>query len=91
MIEYREQICNDQSLPKARRDRIQRFLKITPSAGGYGIYAEHNPQRSPKGDRAQVQVYVGTAEPFISDTSAPEEPGRYAFAPLAAVMTGGPG
>jgi hypothetical protein len=88
MIEHRQQVRNDQQIPKTIRDRIQLFLKITSNAGGFGIYAEQNPQRLPKSERAQVEVYDGTDETFLADTSAPEQPGRYAFPPLAAVITG---
>jgi hypothetical protein len=89
MIEHRQGLLADEALPAEVVKRIRLFLKITSNAGGYGIYAEHNRQDLPKGQRAEVTVYSADDLPFTADVGAPEDPGRYACPPLAAVITAG--
>jgi hypothetical protein len=88
MIQHRQALLADEALPAEVVKRIRMFLKITSNAGGYGIYAEHNRQDLPKGQRAEVTVY-SAEDPFVAEVGAPEDPGRYACPPLAAVITSG--
>jgi hypothetical protein len=89
MIEHRQTVRHDPTLPAEERDRIQRFLKITANAGGYGIHVECNRHDLPKGERATVTVYSHEPEPFTTRVTGPEDPGRFFFPPLAAVITAG--
>jgi hypothetical protein len=89
MIEYRHVVRGDTSLPVQERARIDRFLKTTASAGGYGIYAEYNRQDQPKGQRPEVTVYSYQDDPFTTRVTAPEDPGTFSCPPLAAVITAG--
>jgi hypothetical protein len=89
MIEHRQTVRHDPTFPAEERDRIQRFLKSTANAGGYGIHVECNRHDLPKGERAPVTVYSYEPQPFTSRVTAPEDPGRFLFPPLAAVITAG--
>ena len=71
------------------RDRVQLFLKITANAGAYGIWAEYNRHELPAGDTSQVTVHGRHDGPFTDRISAPEEPGKFCYPPLAAIITAG--
>jgi len=89
MTEQRQLVRHDPTLAAEERDRVQLFLKITANAGAYGIWAEYNRHDLPAGDTSLVTVYGQHDEPFTDRVSAPEEPGRFCYPPLAAVITAG--
>jgi hypothetical protein len=62
------------------------FLKVLANATSYGIFAEMVRHELPKGERIDVTV-TGLDEPYRWPVPAPEEPGAYAFPPLAALIT----
>jgi hypothetical protein len=89
MTEQRQLIRNNPALDPEERDRVQLFLKITANAGAYGIWAEYNRQDLPAGETPLVTVYGRHDQPFTDRVSAPEEPGKFCYPPLAAVITSG--
>jgi hypothetical protein len=89
MTEQRQLIRHNPALDPEEQDRVQLFLKITANAGAYGIWAEYNRQDLPAGDTSLVTVHGCHDDPFTDRVSAPEEPGRFCYPPLAAVITAG--
>jgi hypothetical protein len=89
MIEHRQTVRHDPTLPIEERDRIQRFLKISACAGGYGIHVECNRRDLPTGRREGVTVCSYQDQSFTARVTGPEDPGRFFFPPLAAVITAG--
>jgi hypothetical protein len=87
MTEQRQLVRSDLALPEEERDRVQLFLKITANAGAYGIWAEYNRQDVPAGHTTLVTVHGRHDQPFTDRVSAPEEPGRFCYPPIAAVIT----
>ncbi len=67
-------------------ERWDRFLKVVANSL-YGITAEMNPERTVDGKEAQVAVHA--LRSFDSPTKLPEGPGRFFFAPVAALTTAG--
>lgn len=88
MTEQRQRVRADPTLTEQKRQRIQLFLKITTNAGAYGIWAEYNAQDLPAGETRPVTVYGRDPEPSRTRVAAPEEPGKFCYPPLAAVLTG---
>jgi hypothetical protein len=89
MTEQRQLVRHDPTLSEDERERVQLFLKITANAGAYGIWAEYNRQDLPAGDTSVVTVHGRQDAPFTDRVSAPEEPGKFCYPPLAAVITAG--
>jgi hypothetical protein len=89
MTEQRQLVRHDPTLSEEERNRVQLFLKITANAGAYGIWAEYNRQDLPAGDTSVVTVHGRHDDPFTDRVSAPEEPGKFCYPPLAAVITAG--
>ncbi|MGI8559472.1 MAG: DNA polymerase, partial [Solirubrobacteraceae bacterium] len=79
-IEQRRQL-DDKTGPTGR------FLKTFATGTGYGIYAEMNRRELPGGQRQQVTVYGLGDNPFTASVTAPEQPGAFAFPPMAACIT----
>lgn len=88
MTEQRQRVRADPTLTEQERQRLQLFLKITTNAGAYGIWAEYNAQDLPAGQTRRVTVYGRDLEPTRTRVAAPEEPGKFCYPPLAAVLTG---
>ena len=44
MVEQREKLRNAPGLSAEERDRLDQSLKVNANSGGYGIFAEMNPQ-----------------------------------------------
>ena len=63
------------------------FLKTFANGTSYGIYAEMIRRELPGGQRENVTVYGRGEQPFTATVTAPEQPGRYAFPPIAACIT----
>jgi hypothetical protein len=85
VIEQRRLIKRNKDLDPAEQERLQAFLKVLASSGCYGIFAEQNETDLPKG-AGPVNVY-GINEPFAQRMQQFEQPGAYAFPPLAACIT----
>jgi hypothetical protein len=62
------------------------FLKVLANASSYGIFAEMVRHELPGGEELPVMVY-GLEDPYRRNVATPEEPGSYAFPPLAALIT----
>jgi hypothetical protein len=70
-------------LPAHEKDRREKAIKVNANAGSYGIFAEMNPEELASKERARVEVF-GLNDPFICPSTAPETPGPFFFAPIAA-------
>jgi hypothetical protein len=81
VIEYRKQNKND--------DRLQYFLKILANSTSYGGYLELNPVKIDTKQRPKITVHSGehTFEQLAPDTI--EQPGRFYFPLLGALITAG--
>ena len=81
VIEYRKQNKND--------DRLQYFLKILANSTSYGTYLELNPVKIDAKRRPRITVHSGE---HVFDQVAPdtiEQPGRFYFPLLGALITAG--
>jgi hypothetical protein len=81
LAEYRKQNKND--------DRLQYFLKILANSTSYGTYLELNPVRIDPKQRPRITVHSGE---HVFDQIAPdtiEQPGRFYFPLLGALITAG--
>lgn len=81
VIEYRKQNKND--------DRLQYFLKILANSTSYGAYLELNPVNVERKKRPKITIYSGD---FVKEQLAPEtieEPGKFYFPLLGALITSG--
>lgn len=81
VIEYRKQNKND--------DRLQYFLKILANSTSYGTYLELNPEKVDTKHRPKITVHSGE---HAFDQVAPdtiEQPGRFYFPLLGALITAG--
>ena len=70
-------------------EKLARGLKTLANATSYGIYAQMTPRELPAKQHEIVTVYGYRDEPHDRMVTAPEDPGAYAFPPVAAVITGG--
>ncbi len=87
VVELRKRAANDPAIPASERERLTGVLKTMANAGSYGIYGEVNRQ---DGSREPVPIMVyGGSRPFRTETKAFEEPGRFCFPPVAALITAG--
>jgi hypothetical protein len=81
VIEYRKQNKND--------ERLQYFLKILANSTSYGTYLELNPVKVDTKQRPRITVHSGE---HVFDQVAPdtiEQPGRFYFPLLGALITAG--
>jgi hypothetical protein len=87
LVEERRRLATRGDLEGPERARLEQVLKCLANAGSYGIYAEmtRKEQRSP----VEVEVLRPDGSGFAERVPAPEEPGAFAFPPLAAQITGG--
>ncbi len=83
VIEERQRIKRDPSIPAHERDRLEHFLKVFANAASYGVFAEVRQLDRP-GEVTGFGLW-----PFTARLAAPEEPGEFSFPPLAATVTGG--
>ena len=76
------------SLPdrKGRNKRLSDFLKVLANATSYGIFAEMIRHELPSREKVDVTVH-GLEAPYQWPVAAPEEPGKFAFPPIAALIT----
>lgn len=71
---------------QAGDDARQKGLKTLANATSYGIYAQMT-RREP-GPKQPITVYGRHPEPLDRETTTPEDPGEYAFPPIATAITG---
>lgn len=88
VIEERKRVEASTDLTPEERSQTSKFLKVLANSGSYGIFAEMNRRELPKKEFEPTRVY-GLGPSFIEDLNAPEEPGRFCFPPLAALITSG--
>ena len=74
------------ALPKGADRRLSSFLKVLANATSYGIFAETVRHELPGSETIDVAVY-GLAGKRVRPIPTPEEPGAYAFPPIAALIT----
>lgn len=70
-------------------DARAKGLKVLANATSYGIYAEMTRHELPRGQREQVTVHGSHDEPDVVAIPTPEDPGEYAYPPMAGAITGG--
>jgi hypothetical protein len=87
MVEERQRLRRAPRLSDAERARLDKFLKITANSTSYGILARFD--RRDLARNAEVTVYGSDEEPSTAKTRHPEDPGPYAFPPVAASLTAG--
>ena len=83
--EERARLKADPTIPVAERARLTQFLKTVANGGAYGIFAEFR-QLDPV--RGGTVVAAHGLWPMDARVTTPEEPGAFAFPPLAASVTG---
>lgn len=88
VIEARRQTERRIDLPAAERKRLGDFLKVLSNSASYGVFAEMNQQDLRPGEHVSVRVF-GMDGSHEHRTIAPESPGTFCFAPLAALVTSG--
>ena len=72
---------------KGRNKRLDQFLKVLANAASYGIFAEMIRHELPKTESLPIDIY-GLGPPRMrDDIPFPEEPGEFAFPPMAALIT----
>ena len=86
VIEERKRLARHADLLREERQRLSLFLKIVANATSYGVLAEVRRNELPPNRRETVRVH-GLAAPFECATVAPETPGEFFFAPIAANIT----
>lgn len=79
-------LINMRDEAKAKKDPIEKRLKILANSTCYGVYAEVIRDDHPK--PKALEVYGPTGEPFTCSTTAVEEPGKFFNPLLAALITG---
>lgn len=75
-------------LPDKKGDTGE-FLKTVANSASYGIYAEMICSELAGSKTDRVLTCGSEGIPFEEDQSKPERPGRYFFAPMAALITAG--
>jgi hypothetical protein len=85
MVEERQRLRHDATLSKAERARLDRFLKITANSTSYGILARFD--RRDLARNSVLTVYGPDEDPTTAKTRHPEDPGPFAFPPIAASLT----
>ena len=86
VIEERKRLATRTDLSAAERTRLDQFLKVLANAGSYGVFAEMNVEDLRQDESVPVTVY-GASGHFECDASAPENPGKYCFPPIASLIT----
>ncbi|MGH2842249.1 MAG: DNA polymerase, partial [Solirubrobacteraceae bacterium] len=84
---FRAAIEQRRLLKEGKNSAMGRFLKTFANAASYGIYAEMTRRELPAGQRQDVTVHGLDDDPFPASVSAPEQPGRLSFPPMAATIT----
>jgi hypothetical protein len=85
-IEQRKRLPFRTDISGSEKKRLDKSLKVTSNATGYGIYAEAN--RVESDEELGVLCHGIDPEPFTCWVQHPDVPGEYCFPPLAALITG---
>jgi hypothetical protein len=72
-----------------KTDPRARGLKVLANATSYGIYAEMTRHELPNRRRDEITVYGSRDQPHTMKINSPEDPGEFAFPPMAGAITGG--
>lgn len=88
LVEQRERVRTDLSIPETIRERIQTNLKIINNSTSYGTNIEMNVDNLGAKKKERVTVH-GTFGKFETTTKMPEDPGEFCFPPFAALITAG--
>jgi hypothetical protein len=83
VVEARQRVRRDESVPELEREARQRSLKLFANSGSYGIFAQFT--RKAPGKLKRVELFSDRG--FETELAALEEPGPYCFPPLAAFST----
>jgi hypothetical protein len=86
VIEERKRVSSRDELSEEEKDRLNKALKVLANATSYGIYAEMNRQESD--EPVNVVCHGIDKDAFACRVAHPDEPGKYCFPPLAALITG---
>jgi hypothetical protein len=86
IVEERERLKHRRDLAKTEREWRRLLLKVIVNSASYGITAEMNPTHLGS-KTGPVDVYA-LGDPFTQQLPTIEQPGRYCFPPLAALITG---
>lgn len=87
LVEERRRVDARTDLSEDEQTWRSKGLKVLANATSYGIYAQMTRRELPERQRERVLVH-GLGEPFTDRVSAAEDPGEYAFPPIAAGITG---
>jgi len=87
MVEERLRIRNDPTLAAEERDRLELFLKITANSGSYGVQARFD--RHELAHPVELVVHGPDDIARVTWMDVVEDPGPYAFPPIAASITAG--
>lgn len=87
VIEERKSL-DQRGFPEWKQAWLNTALKIQANAGSYGINAEMIRHERPESNPDVVRIH-GRDGSFRHETTRPEEPGSFAFPPLAALITAG--
>jgi hypothetical protein len=88
LVEYRNVIKNDPTIPEMERKRLDLSCKVVANSGAYGVNAELRRVDLP-GKKTEVITVYGLNGPFRARTRAPEEPGLFYFPSIASLVTAG--
>jgi hypothetical protein len=86
VIEARERVAHDMSLPEAERAALAYFLKILANAGSYGLFIETTPKRVP--ERLRVEVMSGESA-FSTTSEVVEDKGTWYCPVISSLITAG--
>jgi hypothetical protein len=86
IVEERERLKHRHDLTKREREWRRLLLKVIVNSASYGITAEMNPTFL--GSKTAPVTIHALDDPFTCDLHSVEQPGRYCFPPLAALITG---
>jgi hypothetical protein len=89
VVEERRRTEARNELPDAERAWRSKGLKVLANSTSYGIYAQMIRHELPGSRRDEVTVYGRGDQPHTFKVASPEDPGNYAFPPMAAAITGG--
>jgi hypothetical protein len=85
MIEERQRVRKDATIPDDEREWRQLFLKVTANSTAYGVLARFD--RKEGASPVEVAAYGPDPDPIPAKTKSPEDPGPYCFPPIAATIT----
>jgi hypothetical protein len=89
VVEERRRTEARHDLPPNERAWRTKGLKVLANATSYGIYAQMTRHELAGDRRENVTVYGRGDKPYPFPTAGPEDPGEFAFPPIAAAITGG--